>query len=212
MGTSCYKPSAIKDIDKNIYIIAIVGESGTGKDHVLRSLDTLPDCEGFEFNPIISMTTRPQRDGERNHIDYYFVDEEGFMKEEFLETSNFNGWWYGTAMKALSNKCVNVGVFNPEGIRSLSDILDDDHYSIIRVRTSPEERLLRQLSRANNVAPAEIVRRYYTDEEDFKNFCYHWGGKYKTYDNNNELDAEVVRLQIAKLIWQYNGQIKSNNS
>jgi hypothetical protein len=60
-----------------------------------------------------------------------------------LEVSHFNGWYYGTEESALSLEKINIGVFNPEGIRSLlkhSDMID---LKVYYVRASDKERLMR---------------------------------------------------------------------
>jgi guanylate kinase len=48
----------------------------------------------------ISATTRPPRPGERNGVEYYFVDETEFERMraagELLESARYAGNWYGT--------------------------------------------------------------------------------------------------------------------
>lgn len=58
----------------------------------------MEQCEGLKYS--ISYTTRLRREGEREAIDYYFVDDETFqhMKENhlFIEWAKVHGNFYGT--------------------------------------------------------------------------------------------------------------------
>ena len=176
-------------------VIALVGESGTGKDTILYSLSTLP----LKFNIIISHTTRPKRDYEIDGVDYYFTDLEYFNTHNFIETSEFNTWKYGTSMEVLREDKVNVGVFNPEGIRSLWRH-PDVSLTIIRLRTPGDIRLLRQLTRTEHPDTAEIVRRYHTDLLDFEKFDEEFYLHYLVLDNRDKFDLEVARVEIGRQI------------
>lgn len=59
-----------------------------------------------------------------------------------LETTYFRGWYYGTLLDSLNPEKVNLGVFNPEGIRSL---LKKEKVQVIvyRLRVDAKERILR---------------------------------------------------------------------
>ena len=75
--------------------------SGTGKTTVCRAL-VARDPE-IEFS--ISHTTRPRRPGERDGVDYHFVDEATFLTlvklGRFVEHANYNGNLYGTSHQAI---------------------------------------------------------------------------------------------------------------
>jgi len=75
--------------------------SGTGKTTVCRL--ALTRDEGLEFS--ISHTTRKPREGERNGVDYHFVDEEQFRdlvaSGAFLEHAEYAGRCYGTSWSSL---------------------------------------------------------------------------------------------------------------
>ena len=145
-------------------VIAFVGKSGAGKDYCAKKMvNDHPWATHF----IISSTTRPIRDYETDGLDYHFLTEKEFVESQFLETASFNGWHYGTRYQDLDPDKVNVGVFNPTGLRSLA-AHDDIDLSIIYVKASDKTRLLRQLNREDEPNVKEIIRRFSTDEEDFK--------------------------------------------
>ena len=148
-------------------IIAICGKSAAGKDTLLQEIiQQYPD-----LHEIISCTTRPPRDYEVNGASYFFLSEEQFFNKvlngEMLETSKFRDWYYGTSVEGCSTEKINVGVFNPDGIRNLSANNNIDLY-VVLVQASDKVRLLRSLHREHHPDVDEIVRRYLTDKEDFE--------------------------------------------
>jgi len=82
-------------------ILIISGPSGAGKSSLIKAAkDKIGD---FYFS--ISTTTRPSRDGEKDGVDYYFVDQEEFEADikagEFLEYAQVHGNYYGTSLKPV---------------------------------------------------------------------------------------------------------------
>ena len=57
-------------------IFCIIGKMGSGKDSVLRKLK--PDIP--EISTIVPVTTREKRPGEKDGIEYIFVDDNEFDK------------------------------------------------------------------------------------------------------------------------------------
>lgn len=148
---------------EKIKVIALVGKSGAGKDYCMRRMAELNN-----YHIIVSSTTRPKRDYEIEGVDYHFLTEKEFAAARFLETTSFNGWHYGARYEDLNPDRINIGVFDPTGLKSLA-AQDDIYLKIIYVKASDKTRLLRQLNREANPDVKEIVRRFSTDEEDFKN-------------------------------------------
>lgn len=101
-------------------IVALMGESGSGKDTILHNImEKYPSY----FNEIISCTTRPPREGEKDGVNYHFLSIDEFTKKvlngDMLEATEFNDWHYGTDRESLTIDKINIGVFNPEGVRCL---------------------------------------------------------------------------------------------
>ena len=71
-------------------LVVLSGPSGSGKDTVLEKLKE----SDFSFDKTISATTRDMRDGEKDGVDYYFIDkntfEEKIKNQEFLISGNAN--------------------------------------------------------------------------------------------------------------------------
>ena len=80
-------------------LIVLSGHSGVGKGTVRKAIF---DSEENDFQYSISMTTRKQREGEVDGVDYYFRSREEFeaMIEagEMLEYAEYVGNYYGTPL------------------------------------------------------------------------------------------------------------------
>ena len=149
-------------------IIALMGKAGSGKDTMMKALLKQPAFQNAV--PIISCTTRPKREYEKDGIDYHFLTKEQFtdkiLSGDMLEATVFNDWCYGTSIDNLSNDKINIGVFNPEGAGLLRD-RDNIKLILIYIEARDKDRLLRQLNREKDPDIHEILRRYSADEMDF---------------------------------------------
>jgi guanylate kinase len=85
----------------NLFIIS--APSGTGKTTILKRV--LGVMERVVFS--VSHTTRPSRKGEREGVDYHFVDRETFrdMQQQniFLEWAEVHGNLYGTSSRVVAD-------------------------------------------------------------------------------------------------------------
>lgn len=67
-------------------LIVLSGPSGVGKDSVLMRMREL----GFPFHFVVTANSRIKRPGERDGIDYHFMDRERF--ESLIEQNEFLEW------------------------------------------------------------------------------------------------------------------------
>ena len=171
-------------------IIALIGEAGSGKDTIMQNiLIKYP----LMFNEIISCTTRTKRENEIEGVNYYFLTPEQFsdkvLNYEMLEATSFNGWFYGTSLDSLRSDALNIGVFNPDGIRAIISNPEVE-VRVFRIAASDKTRLLRQLNRENSPNVDEIVRRYKTDKEDFSDLDFDYT------EISNEASADLTRAVL----------------
>lgn len=166
-------------------LVALFGKSGAGKDTIQNwMVSNLQDT-----HKLISYTTRPPRDNEVDNQDYHFisVEEFNYMKEKnlFLETTEFRGWYYGTSIESLNENKINIGVFNPSGVKNILDNFQNQILVFpIEIQAPNKSRLIRSLARENNPDCLEICRRFLADEEDFSNINF-YSIKYPNYDDDN---------------------------
>lgn len=182
-------------------IIAIIGEAGSGKDTLMNKViyeaGTAP---ASIFHTIVSCTTRPPRDYEKNGINYYFLTNEEFaarvLRNDFLEVSEFNDWFYGTSKSELDPNRINIAVLNPEGVENIL-LHDDIQLKVFYLDVPGKIRLIRQLQREENPNIPEIYRRYIADDEDFNHLPF----EYESLPNkdNHDFEYSVERiLEFAK--------------
>ena len=83
-------------------LIVISGASGCGKSTVLK--EVMSKLPNLHFS--VSATTRAQRPGEVDGVNYYFVDHEKFRSmiehQELLEYAEYVGNYYGTPEAPLN--------------------------------------------------------------------------------------------------------------
>jgi guanylate kinase len=178
---------------KKYKIIALFGKSGAGKDTIQKWI-----MKHFsrKCNSIVSCTTRPPRQGEKNGQDYFFLTNEQFAEKvlnlSMLEATEFRGWYYGTSIDQLDPDKINVGVFNIAGIEAL---LEDRRLEVFPVLVDAKDktRLLRALNREDNPDCAEICRRFKTDADDFAQMDFE--PKF-IWDNNND------KKKLFRLAWR----------
>lgn len=184
-------------------LLAIIGESGTGKDTILKKIvhDSIL-YHNINFNEIVSYTSRPKRENEVNGINYNFISEEEFKNliddDTMLEFTVFNNWYYGTALSGLKEDKINIGVFNPEGIKNLLQYEAID-MRVVRLCASEKTRLLRQLNREEHPNVQEIIRRFGTDNKDFSNLDF----EYIWYPNEKIEDLDYITIGVLEGLYAW---------
>lgn len=148
--------------------IVLIGKTASGKTSIAKHLEKLG------YDRIITDTTRPMREGEKNGVDYNFIDVAEFLANakarKYAEYTYFNTkfgrWYYGSKLDSYNesgDKCI---VLTPDGVRSvlaMRNSRDDILVVYIKVRS---ETLSERLKKRGN-DPDEARRRLLADEMDF---------------------------------------------
>ena len=84
-------------------IIVLCGPSGVGKSSLAKKI-----CQNHsKFGRAISCTTRAKRVGEKDGVDYIFLDKDEFIKSvkqgRFVEHTLFDGEYYGTQERSVDD-------------------------------------------------------------------------------------------------------------
>jgi len=82
-------------------LIVISGPSGVGKDAALATMKKA----GLPYHYILTTTTRPMREGEKNGVDYRFISENEFeqivKQNQLLEFAQVYGHYYGVPKREI---------------------------------------------------------------------------------------------------------------
>ena len=156
-------------------IFCIIGQSASGKDTLYREI--LADRPA-NLIPIVPATTRPQRVGERNGVDYQFVTMEELRvleaagevieKREYHTTQGL--WGYFTLRFDLREGEDYLLITTPEGAKSLTAYYGADTVTVVYMDADEKTRLLRYIERESRQANpdyAEVCRRFLADKKDF---------------------------------------------
>ena len=189
-------------------MIVLMGEAGAGKDSMMQAVLKALSAKGIvsEVHEIVSCTSRPMREGEAHGINYYYYHPNDFemkiMNDEMLEFTRFNNWWYGTSYDSVrSDGIVNIGVFNPAGVRQLMDHPDCD-ITVYWICANDKERLLRQLNREEWPDVAEIIRRFNTDYEDFSDIDFGYIAIRNETEEDFEAGVKEIVCQVETMLAQ----------
>ncbi len=190
---SC-ESEALFNLPKRPLFIVISGPSGAGKDAVLTKMKEL----GCPLEYIVTVTTRPQRDKERNNVDYHFISTERFQemieRKEFLEWANVYGNWYGVPKEpveqALDKGQDIIVKVDIQGAATIKKILPQVVF-IFLVPPSMEELVLR-LKQRHTESAFDLVLRTKTAEEEIKQLSLF---DYIVANNQDEIDLAVSGIR-----------------
>jgi guanylate kinase len=156
---------------KNILILC--GMSSSGKDSILRKL-----VSDYDYLPIISVTSRPMRIGEKDGVDYLFETKENFLKliknDRLIEYRTYNTlvngvsdvWYYGLIKHILDDNKKYVVILDIKGTKDFISYYGKDKCEVIYVDCPSEIRKERAMKRGS-FDLTEWNRRSEADEIDF---------------------------------------------
>ena len=154
-------------------IVILCGKSASGKDTTLKKL-----VEKYNYIPIISTTTRPMREGEKNGVDYNFISKEEFnwkiAKDMFLEYRSYNTlfndipdtWYYGTEKQKLDPKNIYISILDFDGAREVQKYYGRDNTIIIYI-SCPDAIRENRAKQRGSFDQTEWDRRLKDDEIKF---------------------------------------------
>jgi len=194
MKKASYESQNPFNLPKRPLLIVISGPSGAGKDAVLTKMKEL----GCPLEYIVTVTTRPQRDKERNNVDYHFISTERFQemieRKEFLEWANVYGNWYGVPkepVKQALDKGQDIIVkVDIQGAATIKKILPQAVF-IFLVPPSMEELVLR-LKQRHTESPFDLALRTKTAEAEIKQLSLF---DYIVVNKRDEIDLAVSDIK-----------------
>lgn len=149
-------------------MLVLIGKTTSGKTTIRDKL-----VNEHDWKEIVTYTTRPMRDGEKQDVTYHFISQEefkekinnGFFAEWKSYITNEGIWYYGTAKEDIkSADDQTVIILTPDGVRDiLSNELDVSIIYVYSNMTTIYKRLNMRGDKRD-----EIERRVATDNIDFK--------------------------------------------
>lgn len=168
-----------KEVNKGKDLIIFCGESGVGKDYLVKLALQIPNT-----NMIVSTTTRPPRPTEEDGREYYFLTPEQFNileeDDQLLEKTVYEGdgyvWKYGITKQSIEEvEGYKIMILNPDGIQQLIDNGYAPRMRVIRVNCDTPVRIERLYNRVQEkTVPAlqQALCRIIQDAKDFDERFY----------------------------------------
>ena len=177
-------------------LIILSGPSGAGKGTIHNEL--LKVEKNLTYS--VSMTTRKPREGEKEGVDYYFVDEERFKKEiekgSFLEYALVHSNYYGTLKKNV-NDSLNEGydVILEIDIQGALKIKETNEDAIFIFIMPPSMRELRdRLVKRNTETKEKIIERFKNAYKEINEMS-----KYNYVVINDDVEKAVEKVRAIML-------------
>ena len=175
-------------------ILVLSGPSGAGKSSLIAKI--IDDIGETYFS--ISTTTRAIREGERDGVDYYFVDKEEFEREveeeQFLEHALVHSNYYGTSLKpvkkALAEGKLVIFDIDVQGNSAIQNRLGDITTSVFISPPTLSE-LKRRLIKRSTDSQEVIERRVNMAKREIQRVS-----EYEYLLVNDDLDIAAQKLRL----------------
>jgi guanylate kinase len=186
-------------------IFLLMGKSTSGKDTIYRNLI---EDEKLFLKKVVPYTTRPQRSGETDGVQYFFKTEEeyqdlkknGQIIEERTYHTNYGEWRYFTVddgqidlsdgdylvIGTLESYCYIRDYFGKENVVPL--LIDVE----ARIRL---ERAMKREGKQENPRYDEMCRRFLADEEDFSEDKLKAAGIDTRFPNNDKIEDCISSIK-----------------
>lgn len=150
-------------------MVVISGPSGVGKDTVVERMM----ARGLPFHFVVTATTREQRSGEVEGVDYFFLSNEEFERKiaagEFIEHALVYGEHKGIpreqVRRALSSGMDVVLRVDVQGAKTLRGLYPEA--LLIYLVTQSEDELIERLKRRRTESAEKLQLRLETARQEF---------------------------------------------
>lgn len=184
-------------------LVVLTGKTASGKDSVMaRILSRFPD-----FKRVITTTSRKQRIGEENHLDYNFVSEAVFLRKikkgDFIEYVSYGGNLYGTEKSQILDNLNSDLIWRIDPSRAgqikefIKNTLDGDRAEdllkrVLVIYLTVDDAVILQRLKKRGLSQEEIEKRMSEDAKFWQEFK-------KNYDSIVEnvpgrLDETVLKV------------------
>ncbi len=187
-------------------IVFIMGKSASGKDKIYKTL--VEDFKG-KFKTVTMYTTRPMRVGEKEGVEYHFVDNEKALEFEkagkVIELRAYDTvyglWKYFTADDGqidLTKKDRYIIIGTLEAYEKFLEFYGKEHLLPIYIEVDDDIRLTRAIKREKKQEKPnyeELCRRFLADAKDFNEENIKRAGIEVRFQNNTKLEDCIKRIE-----------------
>jgi guanylate kinase len=185
-----FEDSIIGEGEKGKLVI-ISGPSGSGKTSICKLL-----IKNHKIKQSVSYTTRKPREGERDGIEYCFIEKSEFEKlieeDKLIEHAEYCGYLYGTSVstikEAIENKEILILAIDVKGALQVIDKMPE---AISIFIMAPDDETLK-LRLENRLTDNDTVidKRFIVAKEEMENSKY-----YDYCVINDRLDDAVKEIE-----------------
>ena len=173
-------------------VIVISSPSGAGKSSLVKAL--LARDNNFWFS--VSTTTRAIRPGEKEGVNYNYVDKEEFIKKidegYFLEYTNYAGNYYGTPKKFIKEKIEHgtdvILEIEIEGAANIKKLIPEAIF--IFILPPSLKVLLKRLKNRNTDSNEKIIERFHQTYKELNEIT-----KYNYVVVNDVLEDAINKVE-----------------
>ena len=176
--------------------VTVTGPSASGKTELVKKM-----VDNYGFEKLVSVTTRPMREGEVEGKDYYFIDEARFTAlkagSQLLQEVNFNGFNYGTTIVEMelvfSSGHTPVVIVEPGGVDQFKTLEEDFDFKVHSVFIDAPYDVLEQRFKAR-IATTELTEYDINRLEAIKVEAddWYWQKEWCTILHNPSNDLSVL--------------------
>lgn len=178
------------EIQEHPLLIVISGPSGVGKDSAVQRMKE----RGLPIRFVVTATTRPQREGEQDGVDYFFTSREEFAEmienDKLIEYAIVYGDYKGIPKsqveEALSSGTDVVMRVDVQGAQTIRKLYPEALLIFLSTRT--EEELVRRLKQRKTESSEDLKLRIATARKEMLKVDLF---DYYVINAENELDAAV---------------------
>jgi guanylate kinase len=189
-----YHQNSFNLLNPEPLLIVISGPSGVGKDSVVVAMQ----ARGNPFHFVVTATTRPQREGEVNGVDYHFITKSEFA--EMIETgelleyafvySDYKGIPKSQVRQALESGQDVVMRLDVQGAATIRELYPEA--LLIFLTTDTEEELVERLQARKTETSSELKLRIATARQEMKRVEEF---DYVVVNRDDQLDQSVDSIE-----------------
>lgn len=170
------------------HIVTVSGPSLSGKTEFTKILQ-----RDYDFNAVVSVTTRPQRSSETNGVDYHFITPEDYEKLTLIQKTDFNNYQYGVSEEEVLSKHEKpiLWVVAPQSIAQIEDYCRKNDFNLTKIFvTNPQEVLFERLFERFKSDKNAVTSTYVNRLNSIVNVESHWVKQ--ALDPNSDIHYDLV--------------------